>query len=113
MQIFPTFFLGGGDCEYTFSMDYFIRTSLLQVFHVMGLTCFALCIASLNSESLQLPVLWHELLFCYMCHTNSLSHVPVLPVNCCEMLIVCCWNFVTMRFPIEFISHHACNRNYQ
>lgn len=59
-------------------MDDFICTSLVQVFHIMVLTCFGLCILSLNSESLQLPVPWHELLFCCMCQTNSLSHVPML-----------------------------------
>jgi len=48
-------FSGNYDC--TFSMDDFIHTSLLQVFHTMGLTFFALCIACLYSESLQLPVL--------------------------------------------------------
>ena len=46
-----------GNYDYTFSMDDFIHTSLLQVFHTMSLTFFALCIASLNFESLQLPVL--------------------------------------------------------
>lgn len=67
-------------------MDDFICTSLLQIFHIMGLTCFDIHTASPNSESLQLPVPWHELLFCCMCHTNSLSHVPVL-----QLIVVRYW----------------------
>lgn len=93
--------------------SYFLTVS----FPHNGLNFFVVvvfCIACLNSKSLQLPGLAHELLFYYMCYTNSLNHVPMI-----RFIIERCWKCAAGTLFYNEISYlvsvaplgKACDRN--